>query len=970
MRLARLLLLPLLGLGLLAQDVAPDSDELRPAGLLVRTDPSGPSRPLPVSAVDVDLTVVGRLATVDLDLTFSNPYAQVLEGQLVLPLPSGATVTAMALEIDGQLREAAVVERQKARVVFEEIVRRGVDPGLVEWVQGNVYQVRVYPIPANGTKRCVLRYTWQAGERIRLPLRYGKLDRFSLSVDTDQAETLTPPAVPGGNLDWGDATVSFAADVTDFTADADLELVLPALTEPAVAIQSGSHGRHFSALLPVPAPDGAAATPPARLGILFDASASREPAAIAAELALLRAWVAQLAPEAVKLVAFSNAIWFEEDFGPDTYDQLFARIENLPRDGGTRLSCLDLARYDDSCDALLLCSDGLSTLGSGLPKPGAKPVHAVLSGTSHDRPRLEAIAASGHLLDLTRDAPEACLAQLSQRPWVFLGVESAGVERLSPAAPSRASAEFALSGMLTAEAGTVTCIFGDGSGATWRVPVSLGADNCAAGDTVAKHWARARVGELAPFPERELEVKQIGLKYGIVTPQTSLLVLETLEDYVRYRIVPPAGEWQDAYFAQIEAADKLVADSQAAHMARVRELWKQRKDWYAQTFDYPKDFRFAQPNADGESNDMGGSGGPPAAEAPNASPATPRDSAEPEAGGERLERARESDALEELAASGDDETQGGDAGEAGGPSRSIELKPWTPDMPYMAALQEAGDGAWEVYQRLRQDYANSSAFYLDVADLFVERGEEDRALRVLSNIAELELGSAPLLRILAHRLAQLERLELAAEIFREVLRMRPEEPQSHRDLALVLARMKHFDEAISLFEAVVRGEWDGRFPDIQLVALGELNRCIARCEAAGMVARHNLPDDLIENLACDLRVVLTWDADMCDMDLWVVEPSGEKAYYSHTRTTIGGWFGRDFTRGYGPEEYLLKDAMAGGFQIQVNYYGNSQQMLSGATTIQLTVYKNYGRPDEERISVTRRLRETKQVLDIAEITFE
>jgi tetratricopeptide (TPR) repeat protein len=299
----------------------------------------------------------------------------------------------------------------------------------------------------------------------------------------------------------------------------------------------------------------------------------------------------------------------------------------------------------------------------------------------------------------------------------------------------------------------------------------------------------------------------------------------------------------------------------------------------------------------------------------------------------------------------------------------IALKPWSPDVPYLKVLREAGPEAYSRYLAIRGEYAASPSFFLDAADFFLdERKDRTLALRVLSNVAELDLGSARLLRILGHRYRQLDELERAAAVFRAVLRLRPEEPQSHRDLGLVLADLGRFEEAIPLLEAVVLGSWDGRFPEIELVTLGELNHVVARCEKETGARHHTLPDSLVRALDTDVRILLTWDADACDMDMWVTEPSGEKAYYSHTRTTIGGHFGRDFTQGYGPEEYLLKKAMPGTYKIQVNYYGNSQQILAGQTTIQVTVIKNYGRDNEERVAVTRRLADKQEVLDIAEIT--
>ena len=64
---------------------------------------------------------------------------------------------------------------------------------------------------------------------------------------------------------------------------------------------------------------------------------------------------------------------------------------------------------------------------------------------------------------------------------------------------------------------------------------------------------------------------------------------------------------------------------------------------------------------------------------------------------------------------------------------------------------------------------------------------------------------------------------------------------------------------------------------------------------------------------------MTWHADNTDIDLWVTEPSGEKAFYEHNRTTIGGLVSRDFTQGYGPEEYLVRRAAHGTYKIEANY---------------------------------------------------
>jgi Ca-activated chloride channel family protein len=120
----------------------------------------------------------------------------------------------------------------------------------------------------------------------------------------------------------------------------------------------------------------------------------------------------------------------------------------------------------------------------------------------------------------------------------------------------------------------------------------------------------------------------------------------------------------------------------------------------------------------------------------------------------------------------------------------------------------------------------------------------------------------------------------------------------------------------------------------------------------------------------DLRVVLCWDADLTDVDLWVTEPNGERCYFSNNRTRMGGRISRDFTQGYGPEEYIVRRGMSGVYRIQANYYGSSQQTLTGPATVLATVFTNFGRPDEDRRVITVRVTEVKDVIDVGEVELQ
>lgn len=965
-----------------AQDAIPRVERHDGPALLVRPDPSKPSQPLKVSGVSADVTVVSGIASIRLDLTFENPLDRILEGELILPLPAGASVTSMALEIDGELREASVVERERARAIFEEVVRGQADPALLEWVKGNSYRTRVYPIPAKGTKRVVLGYEQPltdvggSSSRLVLPLAYGtKIRTFSCKavVFGDKAPI---PSKEGLPLKFEKAGLAWKAELKGSEVmemeprDLVLDVALP-LEGTEVVVEKGRVASDLVFVARVPVPEIKTATvKPARLTILWDASGSAAARDRAKELAFLAAYFKELGTASVKLVVFSNAVWpidksaFAVTEGK--CEDLLAVLSKQPADGATRLACLDLKKLDADTDHFLLVSDGLSNFGEGELTPGDKPVTCVVSSAAADFALLDRVSQKGALVNVAELATaEAVLRALSEsRTLLSVEGDTTNVFEVSPKAPAKiAGRVVTLTGRMKAGAKQkLTLRFGHGAVESGKVEVELDPALLADSGRLERIWASRKVDALlANKVAHEDEITRLGKAHALVTPFTSLLVLETLDQYVRYRVKPPT-KWVEEWEKRIESEKQAASKSRDQRIEEVRAKWKARVEWWKKDFKYPDDLKVAGDDEKGGRGMRGGSG--------NQAPGDDRRSRE-EAPRSEPRPAAPAEAAPERNGHANADAKKADKDGSDGPTTpppSITLKAWDPKTPYIEAFKKVTDkkALYDAYLEQRASYAASTAFFLDSADYFYGQKEPGLALRILSNLAELELESAPLLRILGYRLAQANELDLAATVFKVVARMRPEEPQSLRDLGLVQADAKHFPEAVATLEQVVLGKWDGRFPDIELIALGELNDVIRR---AGSKSGATLPDDLIQALDCDLRVILTWDADACDMDLWVTEPSGEKAFYGHTATTIGGNFGKDFTQGYGPEEYIVKKAMKGTFKIQINYYGNRQQLLAGDTTIQVLVVKNWGRPNEERQAVTRRLKDKQEVLDIADVVF-
>ncbi len=150
-----------------------------------------PARKLGIAQQAVRAVLRDGIAETEVDQTFSNPGGTPIEGWYWFTVPATATVTSFALETNGHLVEGEVIEKRDAAARYAAAVRQANDPALLEWVDGRTYRARIFPIPASGTRRVVLRYiemlaAVEGKTRYVYPLRSDdpvRFDEFSLSVD-------------------------------------------------------------------------------------------------------------------------------------------------------------------------------------------------------------------------------------------------------------------------------------------------------------------------------------------------------------------------------------------------------------------------------------------------------------------------------------------------------------------------------------------------------------------------------------------------------------------------------------------------------------------------------------------------------------------------------------------------------------------------------------------------------------------
>src|SRR6266704_614379 len=118
-----------------------------------------PFAPLEVSSHHVEVKIDGQVAVTSIDQEFYNPNDQRLEGTYMFPVPKGAHIDKFSMEIGGKMVDAELLPAEKARQIYEDIVRKMRDPALLEYAGRDLFKVRVFPIEPRSRKPIKISYT-------------------------------------------------------------------------------------------------------------------------------------------------------------------------------------------------------------------------------------------------------------------------------------------------------------------------------------------------------------------------------------------------------------------------------------------------------------------------------------------------------------------------------------------------------------------------------------------------------------------------------------------------------------------------------------------------------------------------------------------------------------------------------------------------------------------------------------------
>ncbi len=115
--------------------------------------------PLESRSTKIEARIFDQTATTTIDQVFFNPTGRRLEAYFLFPVPKDVVISKFTMNINGKMQEAELLDADKARQIYEQIVRKAQDPALLEYYNRGMFRVRIFPIEPNSEQRIQLTYS-------------------------------------------------------------------------------------------------------------------------------------------------------------------------------------------------------------------------------------------------------------------------------------------------------------------------------------------------------------------------------------------------------------------------------------------------------------------------------------------------------------------------------------------------------------------------------------------------------------------------------------------------------------------------------------------------------------------------------------------------------------------------------------------------------------------------------------------
>ena len=519
----------------------------------------------------VRVVVDGRVARFEVTERFRNTGPIVAEGTYHYPLPGESVFSDFSLFQGEQELKGEMMAADQARTIYEGIVRRLKDPALLTLVGHGLIRAQVFPVQPGETRTVTLRFTQLLGrEADALRVRYAAGERgdapVTMTVEIHREADFSTPYSPTHPITEQRRDGTLRVSITP-PVRGDVDLVLPfrhGLVGGTVLTHAQSGEDGFALLFLSPPPASQAASVGRDLTLVVDVSGSMSGDKMdQARSALLSALGNLRGGDRFRLIAFSNGVRsFREGFTavtPDALREAREFVNGLAANGGTNLAGAVAAALSGAADAermqvVMLLTDGLPSIGEQAPdriaaeaagRIGRTRIFTVGVGHDVNTYLLDRLAVEGRG-SATYVAPGAdvgdavggVLAKLSRPALMDLRIVDAPVT-LTEVAPGTLpdlfyGEELVVLARYRGQGSGPVVIEGTRNGRRERFTLEAEfSRHESRNDYIPPLWASRRIGELTrqirlegATPELINRVRDLGLRYGILTEYTAYLVQE------------------------------------------------------------------------------------------------------------------------------------------------------------------------------------------------------------------------------------------------------------------------------------------------------------------------------------------------------------------------------------------------------------------------------------------------------------
>lgn len=279
----------------------------------------------------------------------------------------------------------------------------------------------------------------------------------------------------------------------------------------------------------------------------------------------------------------------------------------------------------------------------------------------------------------------------------------------------------------------------------------------------------------------------------------------------------------------------------------------------------------------------------------------------------------------------------------------VDLKEKAPD--FLGKLEKAAsmDEASTIYTNYSPKKNEITSYYVEGYKFFSSQGQEDKAASILKQLLDSSFTNHFTLRAMAYQLESEGQLEQANLFYNKIFSLQPQDARSYRQLALSNYEVGQFENAYNLFNKLYNKDLMEKlevsnYQKVQEVSYNDVGKVLMELED---YADKNL------KIQYKLRILVDSNRDDVDINLKLIDPNREISSNDHMKTEMGG----NFFSMYGLVEYTNSTAQMGAYYLMADYQNKSDKPVY----LKLTVFKNYGKPEEtQEIKVIRLLPKKKE----------